>query len=47
MRLSNILLAIGTLAGATIAVAPAAVASVDPSPRPGGVYRLKPGIYVQ
>jgi len=21
-------------------------ASVDPSPRPGGVYRLKPGIYV-
>lgn len=47
MRLSNILLAIGTLVGVAIAVAPAAVASVDPSPRPGGVYRLKPGIYVQ
>lgn len=24
-----------------------AVASVDTSPKPGGVYRLKPGIYVQ
>lgn len=27
--------------------AAAASASVDTSPRPGGVYRLKPGIYVQ
>ena len=24
-----------------------ASASVDPSPKPGGIYRLKPGIYVQ
>ncbi|MCP3736152.1 hypothetical protein M9979_14850 [Sphingomonas sp. RP10(2022)] len=23
-----------------------ALASIDPSPKPGGVYRLKPGIYV-
>ncbi len=28
-------------------VATAATASVDPSPKPRGVYRLKPGIYVQ
>ncbi len=42
MQLSKTVLAIGLLVGAT-----AAVASVDPSPKPGGVYRLKPGIYVQ
>ena len=42
MRLTNIVLAIGMLAGATVATA-----SVDTSPKPGGVYRLKPGIYVQ
>lgn len=37
-------------AGVTLAVLAAgapALASVDTSPRPGGVYRLKPGIYVQ
>ena len=37
-------------APATLALAAmagtAAVASVDTSPKPGGVYRLKPGIYV-
>lgn len=42
MRLSTIILAIGMLTGTT-----AATASVDTSPKPGGVYRLKPGIYVQ
>jgi hypothetical protein len=42
MRLSTILLAIGMSAGAT-----SAVANVDPLPKPGGVYRLKPGIYVR
>lgn len=31
---------------AVIATAGAASASVDRSPKPGGVYRLKPGIYV-
>ena len=30
-----------------LAFAPAAMASVDSSPKPGGVYRLEPGIYVQ
>ena len=30
----------------TLLAAGAAFASVDPSPKPGGVYRLKPGIYV-
>ncbi|HEX8031581.1 MAG TPA: hypothetical protein VF491_24100 [Vicinamibacterales bacterium] len=35
-------------AGAVLGlVATAAAASVDTSPPPGGVYRLKPGIYVQ
>jgi hypothetical protein len=33
-------------AAATLLGASVAFASVDPSPRPGGVYRLKPGIYV-
>ena len=35
-------------AGMALALASAsgAWASVDPSPKPGGVYRLKPGIYV-
>jgi len=37
-------LALAALAGAA-APAPAS-ASVDTTPRPGGVYRLKPGIYV-
>lgn len=32
---------------AAVMVASAASASVDTSPKPGGVYRLKPGIYVQ
>lgn len=41
-----------TLATAILSVAASllvtsASASVDTSPRPGGVYRLKPGIYVQ
>ncbi|WP_296944323.1 hypothetical protein [uncultured Massilia sp.] len=31
---------------AALGAASAAVASVDTSPKPGGVYRLKPGIYV-
>jgi hypothetical protein len=30
-----------------LASATGAIASVDTSPKPGGVYRLKPGIYVQ
>ncbi len=29
-----------------LGAASGAAASVDPSPRPGGVYRLKPGFYV-
>jgi hypothetical protein len=32
---------------AGLAIASAATASVDTSPKPGGVYKLKPGIYVQ
>jgi hypothetical protein len=32
---------------ALVALAPPVQASVDPSPAPRGVYRLKPGIYVQ
>ncbi len=32
---------------AVIATATAATASVDPSPKPGGIYHLKPGIYVR
>lgn len=32
---------------ATLALTGAAVASVDTAPKPGGVYRMKPGIYVQ
>ena len=32
---------------AALALAASAAASVDTSPRPGGVYLLKPGIYVQ
>jgi hypothetical protein len=32
---------------AGVAAATAAAASVDTSPKPGGVYRLKPGIYVR
>lgn len=40
--------AVGALALALgLTAAAPGVASVDPSPRPGGVYRLKPGIYVQ
>ena len=35
------------LALAALAFGLPAMASVDPSPKPGGVYRLKPGIYVQ
>ena len=35
------------IAALTICAATSASASVDPSPKPGGVYRLKPGIYVQ
>lgn len=35
-----------TLILAASFVAGGAVASVDPSPKPGGVYRLKPGIFV-
>lgn len=31
---------------ATVGIAAAASASVDTSPQPGGIYRLKPGIYV-
>jgi len=42
MRLMNIAAAISMLTGAT-----GAIASVDTSAKPGGVYRLKPGIYVQ
>lgn len=41
---------LSTLAGAVAVAAWGAgpsVASVDTSPGPGGVYRLKPGIYVQ
>lgn len=30
----------------TLGTASAALASADTSPKPGGVYRLKPGIYV-
>jgi hypothetical protein len=30
-----------------LVTATAATASVDTSPKPGGIYRLKPGIYVQ
>lgn len=44
------LLRIGLFSSLTLAViagAAPAVASVDRSPKPGGVYRLKPGIYVQ
>jgi len=44
------LLRIGIVSGlaiATLAGSAPAVASVDRSPKPGGVYRLKPGIYVQ
>lgn len=33
------------LAALALATGPA-TASVDPSPKPGGIYRLKPGIYV-
>ncbi|MDF0488548.1 hypothetical protein PX554_10445 [Sphingomonas sp. H39-1-10] len=36
-----------SLALAVVAGGAPAVASVDRSPPPGGVYRLKPGIYVQ
>ncbi len=32
--------------GATLGMGAAASASVDTSPGPGGVYRLKPGVYV-
>ncbi len=32
---------------ALVTIASAAAASVDTSPKPGGTYRLKPGIYVQ
>ena len=32
---------------AVLATATAATASVDTSPKPGGIYRLKPGIYVR
>lgn len=39
LRSIAIAIALGTLAAS-------ASASVDPSPKPGGVYRLKPGIYV-
>lgn len=35
------------LACAVLAIGMPAAASVDTSPKPGGVYRLKPGIYVQ
>ena len=42
MRLLPVVLATGMLAVGTVAAA-----SVDTSPKPGGVYRLKPGIYVQ
>lgn len=35
------------LALVTFATGVPAIASVDRSPKPGGVYRLKPGIYVQ
>ena len=42
MHLAKIICGLATLASAT-----AAMASVDTSPKPEGVYRLKPGIYVQ
>lgn len=42
----KMLLGSATIALAALTVAPAG-ASVDRSPKPGGVYRLKPGIYVQ
>lgn len=42
MHLPRITSTLGALACAT-----AATASVDTSPKPGGVYRLKPGTYVQ
>jgi hypothetical protein len=32
---------------AVLATATVATASVDTSPKPGGIYRLKPGIYVR
>src|SRR3546814_13340506 len=35
------------LALVALAVGMPASASVDSSPKPGGVYRLKPGLYVQ
>ena len=40
------LIAIAIGLGAVAAASPGG-ASVDTSPKPGGVYRLKPGIYVQ
>jgi hypothetical protein len=45
MKRSNVghLIALATL----LALGSAASASVDRSPPPGGVYRLKPGIYVE
>ena len=42
MHVSRMLTVIAGVAAAT-----AAAASVDTSPKPGGVYRLKPGIYVR
>lgn len=38
---------LAALALAAFAVDVPAIASVDRSPKPGGVYRLKPGIYVR
>lgn len=38
---------LSSLVLAALAVGVPAIASVDRSPKPGGVYRLKPGIYVQ
>jgi len=37
---------LGALCAALLGAVPGASASVDTSPKPGGVYKLKPGIYV-
>jgi len=38
---------LGVLAFTTFAAAAPSAGSVDTSPKPGGVYRLKPGVYVK
>jgi len=47
LSLPNRIRILGGLLLAAIAVSAPAVASVNRSPKPGGVYQLKPGVYVQ